>query len=565
LWHFAGEFVAFAGSRRLIATLGLMLLAGLMEGISLALLVPLLAALTASEGGTIHMLADGFFSLIGAGTPFARLASVVAMFALAMVVRAWVLMLREKVLARLQLKYIEHRRLQLLRSVAGAEWSRVASLRHARVTSAITSEIARVATAAYGLLRIAVAGIMLAVQLALTLAVSWQIGLIALALLVVAAGAFGTRLRFANLYGGKLSKRSLSLVDTAGQLLGGLKQAAAENGQQRFIRDFAATGSRLVEEQLHHQRQVARFHFAVAVFSAFAGCVVLLVGAGLEGDTVALLAALLILTRMTTQAVGIQRDAELLAAALPAHATLQELEAELTNASEAAAPADAPPPTGPIRLEGVTYLHEQSAGVRDLSLVLDPGEIVGVTGPSGAGKTTFIDLVAGLVRPQQGEVRIGPASLDGAMAKAWRDRIAYVAQDAYLTNSSIRDNLAAAAGGAGDQAIWNALTLVAVADTVRAMPDGLNTLLSERGSRLSGGERQRIALARAILRRPALLILDEATNAIDVDTEHRILAELARLDPEMTILIVAHRRETLRHCTRILSIEDGRLVGDQAA
>lgn len=548
-----------------MATIALMLFAGLMEGISLALIVPLLSVLTGSGGGTVHNVAEHFFGLLGATTPFARLAWVVAMFAVAMMVRAWVLMLREQVLMRLQLRYVEHRRLDLLRAVAGAEWNRVAALRHARVTSAITVDINRIATAASALLRIAVATIMLLAQLALTLAVSWILGLIALALMVVGAVVFGTRLRVSNLYGDKLSRRNLALVDTAGQLLGGLKQAAAENGQQAFLRDFTATGSQLVQEQLTYQRRVARYHVGVSVFGALAGCIVLLVGAWLEGDIVALLAALLILSRMTAQGTTMQRDIELLFAALPADGALKGLEAELARADAPAPKNPGPPPSGTISFESVTYLHEQAAGIRDVSVAIEPGEIIGITGSSGAGKTTFIDLVAGLLQPQSGVVRIGASLLEGETAAAWRDRIAYVAQDAYLTNGTIRDNLSATPGGRDEAAIWEALALVAVAETVSSMPAGLDTPLSERGSRLSGGERQRIALARAVLRRPALLILDEATNAIDVATEHRILADLARLDPAMTILIVAHRRETLRHCTRILSIEDGRLVADRPA
>lgn len=565
LRHFTRELIAYAGTRRLTLMMALMLVAAVMEGISLALLVPLLAVLTAGagEGGVTHAIADSLFGLIGAATPLARLSAVVALFAFAMIVRAFVLKLRETQLALFQLDYVADRRLKLLQTVAAAPWSRVAALRHARVTNAITAEISRTASAAYAVLRIIVAAVTLAIQFLLTFLVSWPIALIALALTVVAAAIFATRLKFANLYGAKLSKRSLELVNTTGQLLGGLKQAAAENGQQAFVRDFAETGRQLVAEQYSQHRRVARFHFSVAAFSALAGCLVLIVGAWLEGDVVALLAALLILTRMTNQAVGMQRDVEVLVAALPAHGMILELEAELADTGSSTG-NEGPPPSGTIAFDHVTYLHAETAGLRDLSLAIAPGEIIGIVGASGAGKTTFIDLVAGLLAPQSGSVRVGETVLDPAAAQAWRGRIAYVAQDSFLTNTTIRRNLAGADEGADEDAMWRALELVAVADTVRAMPAGLDTSLAERGSRLSGGERQRIALARAIMRRPSLLILDEATNAIDVATEERILGNLAKLDPEMTILLVAHRRETLRHCTRILTIEGGRLVADEA-
>ena len=540
-----------------------MLLAALVEGISLALLVPLLAVLTGGAGGNLGGIADGFFAAVGAATPFARLTAVVLAFSAALMLRAWVLMLRELMLKRLQLEYTEQRRLDLLRALAEAEWSRVAALRHARVTSAIGVEIGRVALTAHALLRIAVAAIMLAVQLLLTLAVSWAIGLLAILILIVAAAVFATRLRLATRFGEKLSSRNLALMHTAGQFLGSLKQAAAENGQRGFVRDFTATIRNTIDEQWAHQSGLARFHFGIAIFMALTGCVVLLAGAWLESDVVALLAALLILSRMAASGAGLQRDVEVLASALPAHRTLQELEDELASGARTNLRPASAPPTGPIHVARATYLHEGDAGVRDLSVWIEPGEIVGVTGPSGAGKTTFIDLVAGLLQPQSGEVRIGETLLVGEAAQAWRGRIAYVGQDAALTNHSIRQNLAAGADGADDAAMWEALATAAVADAVRAMPLGLDTPLAERGGRLSGGERQRIALARAILRRPRLLILDEATNAIDIDTEWRIMERVARLSEKTIILIVAHRKETLRQCTRILSIEGGRLIGDR--
>ncbi len=539
-----------------------MLLGGVVEGLSLALLVPLLALITGGGGGQLQDWADGVFALAGADSLLARLALIVAAFVAAMTLRAAVLMVRDRAITALQARYVEHRRLALLSAVAGARWRDVARLRHARVTSALTTEITRIAMASQCVMQIAVSVAMLAAQLALTLAIAWGVGLLAIALLIIAAIVSAGRMRIAENYGEKIRFGGQEMAHTAGQLLGGLKQAAAENRQRAFVADYRSAGAQLVAAQINYQRRLSRFHFTVSVASAAAAGLVLLGGTWAGTDGAALIASILILSRMTGPAVGLQRDVELLASTMPAHRMIEELERELDHGARPAA-EEGPGPAGTISFDRVSYRHEaEGGGVSNVSLSIPPGETLGVAGTSGAGKTTLIDLMVGLLVPQAGTVSVGGVPLDDAAARRWRERVAYAGQDAFLINDTIRRNLLPETGPVDEEAMWEALELTAVADTIRAMPEGLDTMLAERGSRLSGGERQRIAIARALLRRPALLILDEATNAIDIATERRILSALVRLDPAMTIIVVAHRSETLDHCSRILTLEQGRLTGD---
>ena len=166
--------------------------------------------------------------------------------------------------------------------------------------------------------------------------------------------------------------------------------------------------------------------------------------------------------------------------------------------------------------------------------------------------------------PQHGRVTVGGRPLDGPTLAAWRSGISYVSQDPFLFHDTVRRNLAWANPQASEAEMWRFLAMVDAEALVRRMDRGLDTLVGDRGALVSGGERQRIALARALLRRPRLLVLDEATNAIDIASERVIMQRLDALAPRPTIVMIAHRAESLALCRSVIQLEDGRLV-DQSA
>jgi len=183
---------------------------------------------------------------------------------------------------------------------------------------------------------------------------------------------------------------------------------------------------------------------------------------------------------------------------------------------------------------------------------------------TGASKSTFADLLVGLLEPDSGEITVGGTRLRGAAGVKWRDHVSYVVQDTYLFRDTIRRNLLWANPQASEAEIWDALVIAEAAAFVDRLKDGLDTVLGERGVLISGGERQRLCLARAALRRPWLFVLDEATSAIDVATEHKILKRMLELDPRPTIVMIAHRDQSLAYCDRVLRFETGRFVTDES-
>jgi ATP-binding cassette subfamily C protein len=234
-----------------------------------------------------------------------------------------------------------------------------------------------------------------------------------------------------------------------------------------------------------------------------------------------------------------------------------------TGAGEEHDDGQALPFSRDIRLEDVSFRYPGAEGATfdGVNLIIRKGESVGLAGPSGAGKTTLVDLILGLLSPAAGRVLVDGASIAGA-ERAWRRQIGYVPQSIYLTDDSIRRNVAFGRPDAEivDAQVWRALKLAQLDEFVRALPGGLDTTVGERGVRLSGGERQRIGIARALYRDPAVLVLDEATASLDSETEHEINRAIESLGGIKTLIIIAHRLSTIRKCNRVVFLRDGRIV-----
>ncbi len=214
-----------------------------------------------------------------------------------------------------------------------------------------------------------------------------------------------------------------------------------------------------------------------------------------------------------------------------------------------------------LRGVGFKYPNADDWVLRGLDLTLKRGEAVGIIGASGSGKTTLVDIILGLLEPQEGECRIN-GSLLNKNKECWWRQIAYLPQTVFIIDDTLRHNIAL---GVPDEAIdetviQNALRQARIADLVEQLPQGLDTILGECGVRLSGGQRQRVALARAFYHRRNFLAMDESTSALDSDTEKEIVDEIKQLKGKKTMIVIAHRLSTLRHCDRIIRFEAGRIV-----
>ena len=221
--------------------------------------------------------------------------------------------------------------------------------------------------------------------------------------------------------------------------------------------------------------------------------------------------------------------------------------------------------TSSISVENLSFSYETASAqaLTQVSIGIFRGEAVGLVGPSGSGKSTLVDILLGLLEPTAGRVLIDGRDVRED-TRGWQDQIGYVPQSIFLTDDTLRRNVAFGLpkGEIDEVAVEAAIRSAQLEDFVVSLPDGLDTIVGERGVRLSGGQRQRIGIARALYNNPDVLVLDEATSSLDTETEHGVMQAVQALQGEKTVIIVAHRLSTVEYCDRLYRLENARIVDE---
>jgi ATP-binding cassette subfamily C protein len=544
-----------------------MLCVSLTEGIGLLLLVPLLELVGVSvERGGIGRLADSVaaaFAIVGFRP---TLASVLGVYVLIVSGRA--LLQRSQAIgtAALEQHFVLHLRRRLYHSISAAQWLLLSRTRSPDLVHALTKELDRVSGATSQLLNLIAQLLVGAVYLLLALKLSAAMTLAAAAssiglMLLLRAGTRNTRL-----VGERLSTTSEALFSATMEHLAGLKTARSYGAELRNTRIFSDLSERVAQVWIDAQRSFAGVRVGFEIGSVLILSVVLYMAvAVLQLAAAGVLLLLFLFARLVPRFSAVQQSYQYLVHALPAFERVSQLIAECEAAPEVIGMdrVHMGQLRSGIELKAVTFSYnpgKQPATLTNLNLSIPAHRTTALVGPSGAGKSTVADLVIGLVTPDLGSVYVDRVSLEASRLGAWRDQIGYVAQDTFLFHDTVRANLLWAHPEATEAEIWESLRLAAADGFVSRLPEGLDTIVGDRGVRLSGGERQRLALARALLRKPSLLILDEATSALDSENERRIQQAIEALHGDITILIITHRLSAIRGADIIHVLENGRVV-----
>ncbi len=218
-----------------------------------------------------------------------------------------------------------------------------------------------------------------------------------------------------------------------------------------------------------------------------------------------------------------------------------------------------------LLLENLTFTYpgNQSPAIKNINLQIKKGDFIAFVGASGAGKTTLVDILLGIIEPDVGRVVISGLSPKEAIQK-WEGAISYVPQDIIISSGSIRENVALGYSKilADEKIVLDAIELSSLGDFIRSLPDGIETYVGERGAKLSGGQRQRLGIARALFTKPELIVFDEATSALDGQTENEVSQSIKSLQGKVTIIMIAHRLSTIRYADKVVYLESGEIIGE---
>jgi ABC-type multidrug transport system fused ATPase/permease subunit len=433
-----------------------------------------------------------------------------------------------------------------------------------RSVSRLTSDIeALLQLVTDGVTSLVVNGLTLVGVVVILLAYDWRLALLAFAIfppLALATAAF--RVYSARRYR-RVRERVADVLATLQESLSGIRVVQGFGRQDSTTRRLAETNERYQEANYATVRLSGLFFPGVEAMAGVATVVILYFGSKMvleDALTIGVMVAFI--GYLSSFFDPIQSLSQLYNTFQSAMAALEKILGVLETRPRMEDAPDAtelPPVRGDLELRGVTFGYGSEPVLHDVSMRVAAGETVALVGPTGAGKSTIAKLVARFYDPDAGQVVLDGHDLREVTQRSLRTQMAVVPQEGHLFAGTLRDNVTFGRPDADDADVWAALDAVG-ADFVRALPQGLDTELSERGVDLSAGQRQLVAFARALLTDPRILILDEATSSIDLRTEGRIERALSELMAGRTSIVIAHRLSTIVRADRIAVVDDGRIV-----
>lgn len=555
-------FFSAEGTRPWVVVACLMA-AGVAEGFGIATMLPLLTMAQGQGSGT-GPLGALFEPLVRDLSYEAGLGVLLAIVLLGIALKVALSMLAMRYVGYSVAEVSARLRTRIISQLLAVRWDYLVQHPTGRFIHAVSAQAGAMVEAFRNAAALVAVGIQTTMLLLVAFVVSWQIAVAALVVAAFLGLVLRTFVDRSRQAGKTSSRRSRELVTFLAETMNNIKPVKAMARHAGFERLFekkirslrkAARKQVMSKEALKNLEEVI-----ISLFLAAGAFIALVV---MKEQVADIIVVGVLLSRTVKSVAKIQEQYQVVAALEGNFEEVQALLEETAAAKERHDGTAAPDFERAVRLERVWFGYERQPVLEDVTLEVPFGKVAVITGASGAGKTTFIDLVLGLNRPQRGRVLVDDVPLDDIDVKAWRGQVGYVAQELVLLNDTVAANVTLGQPGIGEEAVREALELAGAAGFVAALPEGLRTVVGDKGAALSGGQRQRIALARALVTKPRLLLLDEVTSALDPETEREICANIRGLAGRTTVLAVTHRPAFLDFADVVYHLEDRR-VGQRA-
>ncbi|MEX1258875.1 MAG: ABC transporter ATP-binding protein [Gemmatimonadota bacterium] len=556
------QYIARHDRARVTLMVVLLALAGVLEGFGIVAALPVLESMVSADAGTesgLSLAIEQGLRTVGLEPSTGLLLTLlVVMFTLKGVVFYLAVLTVGTVVARVAMEL----RIRLLRAISSAEWRHVLRYPSGFISNAVSNEVGRTGMAYQEFAQVVAEGTQVIVYLAIVFLMSWETGVAAIGagaviLLILQGRVMASRraghdqvqiLRsiLARLTDALPSLKPLKAMGMEGYLLPRLE----EETEAFFIAQRKEIASTELLKKAREPLLMAALAFGlwfVLTFTTLAATSIMIL-AGLFYRTV---------TSITNMQ---QRWVSVLIGDSSFRSLMEHIEAAET-ARETWAEDGKPPPRfeEELRVEDLSFSFGDTAVLKGANATLRAGRFVAVVGPSGSGKTTLTDLLTGLLRPAGGRILVDGVSLAEAGVRGWRRQIGYVPQEPMLFSDTVRANVTLGNPAFGDNEVEAALRAASAWDFVMALDGGLNHRIGEEGTTLSGGQRQRLAIARALVTRPSLLILDEPTTALDTVSEQEVCRAIARLKGKLSILSISHQPALRELADEVWDVRDGKI------
>ena len=536
-----------------------LIVAGLMDGLGLSLLLSMLNLATGAEEDPSlpEQVALDLVERLGLEPTLVTL----LVLGVALIgVKAIIVLLANRQVGYTVAHVATDLRLHLIRAVMHSRWRYYLAQPVGKLSNAMATEAHRASEGFYHGAVMATQSINAVIYAGLALLISWQASLIALAFGGALLGLLHFLIRMAGGAGRRQTGLLKSLLSVMTDQLGAVKPLKAM-AREDHIDSLLSVQTRQLKKALKNQV------FAKAALIALQEpMLAILVGVGfffflvqMNMPMATVMIMIFLIARSVNHLAKGQRALQHMAVSESAYWSLRATIEEAESEREPARGYRRPALCRDIRFDRVSFRYGDQIILDDVSLTIDAGRLTVLTGPSGSGKTTLIDLVAGLLHCDHGAVLIDDVALDEIDHHQWRRMIGYVPQDSLLINDTVLNNLTLGDPALGSDAAERALRQADAWAFVQQLPHGLHTLLGERGGKLSGGQRQRLAIARALIHQPTLLILDEATSNLDSESEAAVIETVTNLRGKLTLLAVSHDEGLVQAADCVFRLREGRI------
>lgn len=542
------------------------------EGISIYLLVPMLAVIGLFEASIsnvfpLNVLVKGLEQL-----PFTlNLPFILVLYFMLLTGQAVLQRYQTILNTEIQQNFIRYLRVETYESLIKAKWEYYLEKRKSDFNYILTTEISRVGIGTHGIIQLIGIVFFTIVQVTLAFLLSPSLTLVVMVCGAVIAIYMRKFVKGSKVLGKETTELMSNYFGGISEQFNGMKDMKSNRLESSFNEWFQSMSNRI-----HHNvmKLVKLNSKSTFIYRVAAGLLIIFFVyvsfSFIKVPPEKMILVILIFSRLWPKFSSIQSSIEQIVTMFPALNHLLKVQKECRKEQEWDFSQMEELSSKPsfhlesaIECKNVSYRYKQAQdnwALSNINIAFPKNKTTAIVGPSGAGKTTLVDIVMGLLQPEEGKVFVNGEPLTEQTVLGYRSTISYVAQEPFLFHSSIRENLQMVAPHASELDLWNALTFAAADEFVRKMPQGLDTIIGDRGIRLSGGERQRLILARAILRKPTILVLDEATSALDSENERKIQQAIDRLKGTMTIIVIAHRLSTIRNADQVVVLEGGRVI-----